>query len=142
VEKQLRRAGDSPLQGPYEAQQVPADDSRERKRTGQLNIYYDAVIASIREADSLLIFGPGEAKGELAKRLERSHFSGRIVGSETADKMTHRQIAAKGMRTHHLPKEGEGTKNGCARTPECHDSGRRQKRGSPSHELDDYRRVP
>ena len=95
VEKQLRRAGDSPLQGPYEAQQVPADDSRERKRTGQLNIYYDAVIASIREADSLLIFGPGEAKGELAKRLERSHFSGRIVGSETADKMTHRQIAAK-----------------------------------------------
>jgi hypothetical protein len=95
VEKQLRRAGDSPLQGPYEAQQVPADDSRERKRTGQLNIYYDAVIAGIREADSLLIFGPGEAKGELAKRLERSHFSGRIVGSETADKMTHRQIAAK-----------------------------------------------
>jgi hypothetical protein len=95
TEKQLRRAGDSPLQGSYEAQQVPADDSRERKRTGQLNIYYDAVIASIRGADSLLIFGPGEAKGELAKRLERSHFSGRIVGSETADKMTQRQIAAK-----------------------------------------------
>jgi hypothetical protein len=47
VEKQLRRAGDSPLKGPYEAQQVPADDSRERKRTGQLNIYYDAVIAGI-----------------------------------------------------------------------------------------------
>ena len=48
-----------------------ADDSRERKRTGQLNLYYDAVIAGIRAADSLLIFGPGEAKGELAKRLER-----------------------------------------------------------------------
>jgi hypothetical protein len=31
TEKQLRRAGDSPLQGPYEAQQVPVDDSRERK---------------------------------------------------------------------------------------------------------------
>ena len=95
VEKQLRRAGDSPLQGSYEAQQVPADDSRERKRTGQLNLYYDAVIAGIRAANSLLIFGPGEAKGELAKRLERHHFSGRIVGSETADKMTQRQIAAK-----------------------------------------------
>jgi hypothetical protein len=95
TEKQLRRAGDSPLKGPYEAQQVPADDSRERKLTGQLNIYYDAVIASIRAADSLLLLGPGEAKGELAKRLERHHFSGRIVGSETADKMTPRQIAAK-----------------------------------------------
>jgi hypothetical protein len=87
--------GDSPLKGPYEAQQVPADDSRERKWTGHLNIYYDAVIAGIRAADSLLILGPGEAKGELTKRLERHHFSGRIVGSETADKMTHRQIAAK-----------------------------------------------
>jgi hypothetical protein len=95
TEKQLRRAGDSPLQGPYEAQQVPADDSRERKFTGELNLYYDAVIAGIRAADSLLIFGPGEAKGELAKRLERHHFSGRIVGSETADKMTQRQIVAK-----------------------------------------------
>jgi hypothetical protein len=95
VEKQRRRAGDSPLKGPYEPQQVPADDSRERKLTGHLNIYYDAVIACIREADSLLILGPGEAKGELTKRLERHHFSGRIVGSETADKMTPRQIAAK-----------------------------------------------
>jgi hypothetical protein len=105
AEKQLRRAGDSPLKGPYEAQQVPADDSRERKLTGQLNIYYDAVIAGIREADSLLIFGPGEAKGELAKRLERHHFSGRIVGSETVDKMSHRQIAAK-VRQYFQAKSG------------------------------------
>jgi hypothetical protein len=106
TEKQLRRAGDSPLKGPYEAQQVPADDSRERKLTGHLNIYYDAVIAGIREADSLLILGPGEAKGELTKRLERNHFSGRIVGSETADKMTHRQIAAK-VRQYFQGKSGQ-----------------------------------
>jgi hypothetical protein len=55
VEKQLRRSGDSPLKGRYEAQQVPLDDSRERDFTGHLNIYYDAVIACIREADSILI---------------------------------------------------------------------------------------
>jgi hypothetical protein len=40
VEKQLRRSGDSPLKGPYEAQQVPADGSRQRAFTGHLNIYY------------------------------------------------------------------------------------------------------
>jgi hypothetical protein len=51
VEKQLRRSGDSPLKGPYEAQQVPLDDSRQRDFTGHLNIYYNAVIACIREAD-------------------------------------------------------------------------------------------
>ena len=95
VEKQLRRSGDSPLKGPYEAQQVPLDDSRERDFTGHLNIYYDAVIACIREADSILIFGPGEAKGELRKRLGAKNLSERIVGVETVDKLTDRQIAAK-----------------------------------------------
>jgi len=95
AEKQLRRAGDSPLKGPYEPLQVPADDSRQRTLTGHLNIYYDAVIACIREAESILIFGPGEAKDELKARLEKNNLGGRIVGIETVDRMTDRQIAAK-----------------------------------------------
>ena len=99
VEKQLRRSGDSPLKGPYESQQVPADSSRQRTYTGLLNIYYDAVIASIRDAESIMIFGPGDAKGELKTRLERNNLGGRIEDIETVDKMTDRQIAAK-VRQH------------------------------------------
>ena len=99
AEKQLRRSGDSPLKGSYESQQVPADDSRQRTFTGQLNIYYDAVIAGIGDAESILIFGPGEAKGELKKWLERKNLGGRIASVETVDKMTNRQIAAK-VRQH------------------------------------------
>lgn len=99
VEKQLRRSGDSPLKGPYEAQQVPLEDSRQREFTGHLNIYYDAVIACIRDTEAILIFGPGEAKGELKKRLVKNKLGGRIVGVETVDKMTDRQIAAK-VRQH------------------------------------------
>ncbi len=95
VEKQPRRSGDSPLKGAYESHQVPSDDSRQRNFTGQLNIYYDAVIASIRDAESILIFGPGEAKDELKERLERNNLGGSIVGIETVDKMTDHQIAAK-----------------------------------------------
>jgi len=95
VEKQLRRSGDSPLKGPYESLQIPESDSRQKTFTGHLNIYYHAVIASIRDAEFILIFGPGEAKGELKKRLERSNLGGRIVGIETVAKMTNRQIAAK-----------------------------------------------
>jgi len=94
VQRQLRRAGDSPLKGSYETRQVPADDSRQRAFTGHLNIYYDAVIASVREADSILIFGPGEAKGELKVRLEKSKLGERIVALKTTDKMTNRQISA------------------------------------------------
>jgi hypothetical protein len=55
----------------------------------------NAVIGSIRDAESILIFGPGEAKGELKKRLERHKLGGRIIGVKTMDKITDNQIAAK-----------------------------------------------
>lgn len=99
VEKQFRRSGDSPMEGSYEALQVPADDSRQRAFSGHLNIYYDAIIASIRDAESILIFGPGEAKDELKKRLDGNNLGERVVGVETVDKMTEAQIAAK-IRKH------------------------------------------
>jgi hypothetical protein len=95
AEKQLQRSGDLPLKGRYESHKVPADDSRQRTFTGHLNIYYEAVIACLRDAESILIFGPGEAKGELKKRLEKSKLGGHIVGIETVDKMSDRQIATK-----------------------------------------------
>src|ERR1700680_3166894 len=95
VEKHLERGGDSPLKGPYEAGQVPADDNRQRALTGELNIYYDAVIAALRDCEDLLLFGPGEAKGELHKRLVRAKLGPRVVAVETADKMTALPIIAK-----------------------------------------------
>ena len=71
VDKQLQRASDRPLEGDYESVQVPADDRRQRDFTKHLNIYYAAVITVIRNAESILIFGPGEAKGELKEQLEK-----------------------------------------------------------------------
>jgi hypothetical protein len=95
VEKQLQRGGDRPLEGNYEPSQVPADNRRQRDFTEHLNIYYDAVIVSIRDAESILIFGPGEAKGELKERLIKNNLDGHIVDIETVDEMTNPQIAAK-----------------------------------------------
>ncbi len=95
VETQPRRSGDSPLKGSYEPVQVPADDSLQRALTGNLNIYYDAVIECIRDAESILIFGPGEAKNELKERLKANHLGDRVVGVVAVDKMTDRQIVAK-----------------------------------------------
>ena len=95
VDKQLGRPGGIRSTTSYESQLVPADDRQERRLTGLYGIYYDAVIASIRGAESILILGPGEAKGELKKRLKKDRLDGRIVGIETADKMTDRQVSAK-----------------------------------------------
>lgn len=81
--------------GGNRTEQGSADDQRDRRFASHLDRYYDQVISHIRDADSILIFGPGEAKGELKKRLEGKGLGDRIVGVETADKMTERQIAAK-----------------------------------------------
>jgi len=78
---------------------VTEEDMRDRKFANHLAKYYAAVIDCIRDADSILIMGPGEAKGELGKQLESEHLGDRVVGIETFDKMSDRQIAAK-VRQH------------------------------------------
>jgi hypothetical protein len=95
VEKHPERGGDSPLKGPYEARQVPADDSRQRALTNELNIYYDSVIAALHDRGTLLIFGPGEAKGELHQRLLKKKSHAQVLAVQTEDKMTNPQVAAK-----------------------------------------------
>lgn len=98
VEKQPGRFGGKHSTTPYESMKVPADDSRLRRFTGQLDIYYDAVIACVRNAETILIFGPGEAKGEFRKRIMKAGIRGLIEEAETVDKMTDRQIVAKVKR--------------------------------------------
>src|ERR1022692_573453 len=102
VEKQLRRSDCSPSQGRFEAQMVPADDSREREYTGHLAHYYDEVISWIRPAEAILLFGPAEAKGEFMKRIEQNKLDLRITCFETADQMTERQVSQK-VRRHYSP---------------------------------------
>jgi hypothetical protein len=93
AEAQPRRAGE-PSTGRFEYQTVPADDSRQREHTGHLARYYDEIVAHLRHAGEVLIFGPGEAKGELKKRFENDQAGARLVTTETTDKMTEPQIVA------------------------------------------------
>jgi len=88
MEKHVRFASGSSEDG-------SSEDVRDRQFGNHLNRYYDEVIACLREAESIQIFGPGEAKGELEARLEKEGLKGRVVEMETMDKMTDRQIAAK-----------------------------------------------
>ena len=72
-----------------------AEDQRDVQFQVHLNRYYDEVITHIHDATSILIFGPGEAKGEFKKRLEHKGLGSCIVGVETVDKLTANQITAK-----------------------------------------------
>ena len=60
-----------------------------------LGKYYEGIVSIIRDADTIWIFGPGEAKIELENQLNREELGARILGIDTVDKMTERQIAAK-----------------------------------------------
>ena len=95
VEKHPERGGDSPLKGRHEAQSVPADDRRQRALTGELNRYYDAVISTVRGYANVFLFGPGEAKNELRKRVVQMQVGEFVTTAEAADKMTDREIIAK-----------------------------------------------
>jgi hypothetical protein len=78
---------------------TPEDDVRQRGLTGRRDIFYDQVISCLRGAEEIFILGPGEAKGELRKRLEQTYLGRRIVGFETSDQMSDPQTVAK-VREH------------------------------------------
>ena len=76
------------------SRETKGEYQRDERFPDRLRKYYDEVISRVRDAESILILGPGEAKGELVKRLQSQGLGGSIVGVETVDKMTDRQIAA------------------------------------------------
>jgi hypothetical protein len=97
IEKRVRYSGDSI--GSHDDTTEIRRDRQDRRFDAHLTTYYDEVITFLRDADAILIFGPGEAKGELQIQLKDQALGERIVGIEITDSMTDGQIAAK-VRQH------------------------------------------
>ena len=95
IERPVRSSGNSRSKHKYTKNDFVAEDRLERKLMTHLKKFFDEVIACVRDAEAMLIVGPGEAKGEFIKRLKTKELRGRIVELETTDKMTDRQLAAK-----------------------------------------------
>jgi len=95
VEKHVRYSGGPGSGGSHGSREGSGEDTRERRFDNHLSRFNEEVIACVRDAETILILGPGEAKGELKASLERDGLGARIVGVETVDKMTDHQIAAK-----------------------------------------------
>lgn len=71
------------------------EDVRDRRYWNHLNEYYAKVIAYICDAQAIQIFGPGEAKHELKKRLENEGMAEHTVRADNAGELTDHQIAVK-----------------------------------------------
>jgi len=78
------------------SQEGGGEKKYEERRALHLDGYYDAVIGLLDHPESLLILGPGEAKLEFRKRLERSNLlPAAAIAIESADRLTAPQIVAK-----------------------------------------------
>lgn len=77
-------------------------DYGDPKYSRRLRGYFEGVVSILRDADAICIFGPGEAKLELKKRLEHRDLGARIDSVETVAKMTNLQIVAKVREHFHI----------------------------------------
>ena len=86
---------------------VPGDGApenpRDRRFWNHLGEYYAKIIAHIRDADEMQIFGPGVAKYELEKHLESEGLAIHIVSMEEAEKMSDLQIGIKVQKRFPIP---------------------------------------
>lgn len=96
AEKRVRASGGSRSATPYGPQDVFAEDQVYRRFMLQLAAYYNQVIDKIKDAEEVLIMGPGEAKKEFCRQMKKSRDLARIrCIVEAADKMTDRQLIAR-----------------------------------------------
>ncbi|MGW8303922.1 MAG: hypothetical protein ACWGNO_17720, partial [Desulfobacterales bacterium] len=73
IERKVRLSGGSrSAKTPYGPQQVSVDGKQQERINRQLRQYYQRIIQRIQDATKILILGPGEAKTELKKEMEKS----------------------------------------------------------------------
>ena len=77
----------------YKPNDFAAEGKREQRVMVQRNEYYDEVIACVRNAQGILILGPGDAQGEFRKRIAQQKFTGHVAEKKTAAKLTDEQIS-------------------------------------------------
>ena len=97
TERKVRLAGGSRTRNrPWGPQEVAVDSKIESRQKQQLKKYYHQIIEIIKDADKIMIMGPGEAKLELKKEIEKSKsLITKIAGVYTRDKMTAKQVSAE-----------------------------------------------
>jgi len=95
IESHIRFSGGSLANPLYGTSNISGEGKQGQMLKNCITAFYDNVGLMIRNTDSLWIFGPGEAKTELIKHLERDHFPTNILGVETMEKIADRQFAAK-----------------------------------------------
>lgn len=73
-----------------------SEKTLENRRRNEEREYYDEILEQVKDADEVVIFGPGEAKDHLLNAIKAhpSHFNSDLMAVLTADKMTQNEKVA------------------------------------------------
>ena len=94
LEPRTHTSGGTRIGGKHN-QSVDSELRHNDRYNNQLSKYYEQVIATIENADSIFIMGPGEAKLELKRQIKKHKaLLKKLLKVETADKMTKNQMIA------------------------------------------------
>lgn len=96
AESHFRPSGGWKASGTNVAQSVSKEQTADERRKHQFHNFYQEVIEKTSKVDTLYIMGPGEAKIELSKEIEKikgEHV--RIAAVEPCDSLTENQIVAQ-----------------------------------------------
>ncbi len=96
ADSHFRPKGGWKASGTAVAQSVSKEKTADERRKHQLHDFYQTLVQKITKADTLLIFGPGEAKHELTKEIEKIKGPRpRIAAVKAAEKSTENQLVAE-----------------------------------------------
>jgi stalled ribosome rescue protein Dom34 len=94
IEPPAHYSGGTKLGG-KQTQKADIEARRSDRFRLQINKYYQQVIRAIKDASSFFVMGPGEAKVEFQKAVQKSKdLQKRLLKVETTDKMTKNQMIA------------------------------------------------
>jgi hypothetical protein len=94
AERHPKRALTAVPEGSFDRSCCQADDVLERRFQKDLHVYYDQIILRIVDYSNVLIFGPGEAKVELAKHISENFHRAMQVTQLTSAKLSSGEMAA------------------------------------------------
>ena len=96
AESHLKPAGGWKAGGTIVAQAVFNEHTAEERRKHQYQAFYMKVIELLGDSSKIAIFGPGEAKLEFAKAIEKiSGLQTKVTGVEVCERLTENQLIAK-----------------------------------------------
>ena len=95
VERRIRPEAGDKAKKPFGPSEAILYNKEDRRFAQQIEKYFEQVRKAIKDANCIYIAGPGEAKIEFKKYLEKTpEIAQRIKQIEAVDKLTDRQFAA------------------------------------------------